>query len=96
MDQRSIVLCLNRKGLMAQVIHDDLVATLGDEASAYNTVTNYLRAARIIPRDATQFSAVTSYHIDESDEAILRALEELPFSSVRQLSSPTQLPKITV
>jgi hypothetical protein len=63
--------------LIAQVIRDDLVATLDKEATAYGTVTNYLRTARIIPRDAIPFSATTSPHIDESGEAILRALEEL-------------------
>jgi hypothetical protein len=40
MDQRSIVIYLNRKGLTTQVIHADLVATLGEEATAYSTVTN--------------------------------------------------------
>jgi hypothetical protein len=32
MDQESIVLYLPRKGWTARVIHDDLVATLGEEA----------------------------------------------------------------
>jgi hypothetical protein len=96
MDQRSILLYLNRKGLTNQVIHDHLVATLGEEAIAYSTKKNYLRAARIIPRDATAFSAGTSPHIDESDEDILRALEEFPFFSGRQLSRATTLPKTTV
>jgi hypothetical protein len=82
MDQRLIVLYLNRKGLTTQLIHDDFVATLGEEAIAYSTVTNYLRAARIIPRDAKAFSAASSPHIDDSNEAILRPLEEFPFSSV--------------
>jgi hypothetical protein len=96
MDQRSIVPYLDRKSLTAQVLYDDLVATLSMEATAYSMVTNYLRAARIIPRDATAFSAATSPHIDESDEAILRALEELPFSSVRKLSCTAHLPKTTL
>jgi hypothetical protein len=63
-DERSIVLYLNRKGLTAEVVHDDLAATLGEEATAYSRVTNCLRASPM----------------DESDENILRALEELPFS----------------
>jgi hypothetical protein len=46
MDQRSIVFYLNTKGWMARVIHDDLVATLGEEAIAYSTVTKYLREAQ--------------------------------------------------
>jgi hypothetical protein len=96
MDKRSIVLDLNRKGLMAHVIHQDLVATLAEEAIAYSTVTNYLRAARIIPRDAISFSAATSPHIHKSDEDILRALKEFPFSSVRKLSCATHLPQSMV
>jgi hypothetical protein len=96
MDQRLIVVYLNRKGWTLQVIHGDLVATLGEEAIAYSTATNYLRAAQIILRDATACSDATSIHLDESDEAILRALEDLAFSSVRQLSRATHLPKTTV
>jgi hypothetical protein len=95
MDQRSIVLYLNRKGLTGQVIHDDLVATLGAEAIGDSTMRNYLRAARITPRDATAFVAATSPHINESDEDILRALEELPFSSVQHLFCAIHLPKTT-
>jgi hypothetical protein len=53
MDQKSIVLYLNRKSWMAQVIHDHLVATLGEEAIAYNTVRRYLREAQTGPDDAT-------------------------------------------
>jgi hypothetical protein len=96
MNQGSIVLYLDRKGFTAQVIGDDLVVIFGEEAMAYSTVTNYRRAVRIIPSDATPFYSATSSHIDESDEIVLRALEELPFSSVRQLSHATQLSKTTV
>jgi hypothetical protein len=60
MDQKSIVLYLNRKGWMARVIHDDLAATLGEEALAYSTVMKSLRVARINPRDATPLSDATS------------------------------------
>jgi hypothetical protein len=68
--------------LKAQVIHDDLAATLGEEAIAYSTVTNYLRETRIFPRDSTALSAAASHHIDEFDEIILMVLQELAFSSV--------------
>jgi hypothetical protein len=95
MGQKSIVLDLNRKGWMARVIHDDLVATLREEALAYITVTKYLREAQISPGNTIQLSDVTSLHIDDSDETILRALEQLPFSSVRMLSRATHLPVTT-
>jgi hypothetical protein len=91
--QRLIGLYLNRKGLTAQVIRDDLVATLGEEAIAYSTVPNSFRAARIIPRDLTACPGATSHHIDESDEAILTAFEETAFSSVRQFHVKHIYPK---
>jgi hypothetical protein len=70
---------------MARVIHDDLVVTLSEEAIAYGTVRKYLREAQTGPDDATAFPEEISPHNDDSDEAILGALEELPFSLVRQL-----------
>jgi hypothetical protein len=96
MDQKSIVLYLNRKGWTARVIHDDLVATLGEEAMEYSMVTKSLHEAQTSPDDTTSLSNATSPHIDELDEVLLRTLEELPFSSVRQLSRATHLPVTTV
>jgi hypothetical protein len=95
MDQRSVVLSLNRKGWMAPVIHDDLVATLGEEAIAYSTVTKYFREAQTGPDDATALPEEISPHIDDSDEAILRALEDFSFSSVQHLFCAIHLPKTT-
>jgi hypothetical protein len=48
MDQKSIVLHLNRKGWTTRVIHNDVVATLCEEAIAYRTMMKYLREAQII------------------------------------------------
>jgi hypothetical protein len=61
MDQRSIVIYLNRKGVRTQVIHDELVATLGEEATAYSKVTNYVWVARIIPRDESWLYYITDH-----------------------------------
>jgi hypothetical protein len=47
MNPKSILFDLYRKGWTAEAIHDNLVATLGEEAIAYSPVTNYLREARI-------------------------------------------------
>jgi hypothetical protein len=44
---------LNRKGWTVQVIHDDLIVTLSEEASAYSMVMKYLREAQISPGNAT-------------------------------------------
>jgi hypothetical protein len=96
MDQRSIVLYLNRKGWMARVIHDDLVTTLGEEAIAHSTVTNYLREVQTGPDDASALPEEISPHIDDSDKVILRALEEFSFSSVQHLFRAIHLPKTTI
>jgi hypothetical protein len=45
MDQYSICLYLNRKGLSAHVIHDKLVQVIGSDAVAYSTITFYVRAS---------------------------------------------------
>jgi hypothetical protein len=53
MDQISIVRYLHPhlKGeeMSAQTIHNDLLATLGNEAVAYSRVTKYLRTAQFGP-----------------------------------------------
>jgi hypothetical protein len=72
------------------------VGTFGQEAIAYRTVTKYLREAQINPGDPTASPDAFSPHIDDSDEAILSAIEELPFSSVRKLSRATQLSNTTL
>jgi hypothetical protein len=91
MPQQSIVFSLNRKGWTAQVIHDDLVATLGEDVIAYRAVTKYLRSVQISAGNPNPRSEPTSFRIDESNKTIFRALEELTFSSVRQLSPATHL-----
>jgi carbamoylphosphate synthase small subunit len=82
MDQKSIILYLNRNGWMTKVMHDDLVATLGEEATASSTATKYHREARTGPDDETILFGEISPHIDDSDEALLSALEDRPFLSV--------------
>jgi hypothetical protein len=47
MDQKSIVLSLHLKGIAAQALSDDLVATPSDEALGYRMVTKYLRKAQL-------------------------------------------------
>jgi hypothetical protein len=74
-------------------MHDDLVATLGEKAIAYSNMTKYLREAQTAPDDATALPEEISPHIDDSDEAILRALEEFSFSSVQHLFCVIRLPK---
>jgi hypothetical protein len=96
MDQKSFCLNRNREGLTARIIHDDLGGTFGEEAIEYNTVRKYLREVQITSGHAPSVSEAPSPHIDESDEAILRSPEELPFSSIRRFSCATHIPKTMV
>jgi hypothetical protein len=73
---------------MTRSIHDDLVATLGEELIAYSWVTWYHREARINPYVSTPQSDIISPHLDESNEFILQALEELRFSFLQFNSLP--------
>jgi hypothetical protein len=56
MDQRTICLYLNRKGLSLKAIHDELVQVLGSDIIAYSTVTSYLRASRWRAQNEEQHS----------------------------------------
>jgi hypothetical protein len=95
-DQRSMAFYLHLKAMSAQVISDDLVVTLGAEALAYSPVMKYLRKAQFDPTKVPSNSHASSPHIDNFARAILAALEEKPFSSVRELARATHLPPTTV
>jgi hypothetical protein len=75
-DQRSIVLDLHLKDLSANAVHDDLVATLGTKAVAHNTMTRYLREAKLGTAEVTLDPKPSSPHFDDPDRDILAALEE--------------------
>jgi hypothetical protein len=72
-------------GLSARGIHDELVAVPASDAIASSTVTNYLRQSRLpsIIVDPSQEPPTTV-----ADDAILDALQQQPFSSVRKLVKP--------
>lgn len=91
-DQRSIVLYLARKGLSAREICDNLEATLGPDAKSYSTVTRFLRETKFLSSDPLVTSSEETSLADDSNEAILLALCEQPFASIRQLSQLTHLP----
>jgi hypothetical protein len=50
LDQKPIVFYLWMKGMALDVIHDDLVSTLGKDAVPYSTVTKYTRSAQFSGR----------------------------------------------
>jgi hypothetical protein len=93
MDQRPIVLFLSMKGLPAQDIPGELVGVLSSDAVGYSTVTKYLRETRIppIPMETLEKSPNTV-----TDDAILDALQQQPFSSVSELAKLTCIPRSTV
>jgi hypothetical protein len=95
MDQKSICLSFARKGFKVVAIHKELAATLGAEAVSYPSVTGDIRDARLSPyTHPVTFSEPDPAH-DDSNEAILLALAEQPFASVRQLAGLAHLPRST-
>jgi hypothetical protein len=86
MDQQLIVLYLARKGLSAVVIHDDLVATLGAEAVNYPSVARHLREAIFASSNPPDPLPPPVHLLVVSDSAVLLALDDQPFASIRELS----------
>jgi hypothetical protein len=93
MDQQLIVLYLSRKGLSALAIHDDLVATLGAETVSYPSVTRCLREAIFASSNPSDPLHPPEHQLDDSDDAVLRALADQPFTSIRDFSWLIHLPK---
>jgi hypothetical protein len=81
MDQRSTVLYLAGKVLVAVATDEDLVATLGTEAIGFPSVTRYFREAKFaISNPEVTFSEPIREHND-CDQIILLALDAQPFAS---------------
>jgi hypothetical protein len=96
MTQRTIVAYLSLKGVSAGEIHDDVLATLGPDTVSYSSVTRYLREARFPPSKPEPHPIDVQRDLDDSDQAILTALEDRPVLWVQQLSRLTHLPSTTV
>jgi hypothetical protein len=84
------------KGMALDVIHDDLIRTLGKDAVAYSTVTKYVRSAQFSGRKEATLPEAPDVERSSVDEAILTTLAEFPFSFVRELSLMIRLPRSTV
>jgi hypothetical protein len=93
MDERSICLYLNRKGLSAREIHEELVQVLGSDAVAYSAITFYLRASHWTAGKDQQHSDPPP---DDVDNAIRQALDQTAFASVRELAKATCISTATV
>jgi hypothetical protein len=78
------------------VIHRDLRATPGPEAVSYPSVTADLREAKFSHPNPPPISSDADRQLDDSDTALLFALEEPSFASIPQLArlsiSPEQWP----
>jgi hypothetical protein len=96
MDQKPIVLDLRMKGMALDAIHDDLVRTFGKDAMEYLTVTKYARSVQFSGRKEATPPEALDVERSPIDEAILTALAEFPFSSVREVSRRICLPRSTV
>jgi hypothetical protein len=96
MDQQLVVIYLSRRGLSAVIIHNNLVATLGAEAASYPSVTRYLREAIFSSSNPPDPSPPPEHQLDDSDQAILLALADQPFASIRESSRLTHRPRTTV
>jgi hypothetical protein len=96
MTQRPIGADLSPKGMSAREIHDDIVVTIGPDAVSYSLVTHCLSKAQFLPSKPELHPANVQRDLDDSDQAILAALEDNPFASVWQLSRLTHLPSTTI
>jgi hypothetical protein len=93
MDHRSKVLFRAMKGLFARGIHDELVAVLASNVFASSTVTNYLRQSQFPPIIVNPSQEPPRTVVDD---AILDALQQQSFSSVRELAKTTCTPRSMV
>jgi hypothetical protein len=82
MDQCIICLYLNRKGLSAQAIHDELMQVIRFDVIAYSTIISYLGASRWMAQNEEQHSDPLP---DVINKAILQALNQTRFASVQEL-----------
>jgi hypothetical protein len=98
MDQKPIVLYLRMKGmaLALDAIHDDFVPTPGKDAVAYSMMTKCTHSAQFSGRKEATLPEAPDVEHSPVDEAMLRALAQFPFSSVRELSRRICLPRSTV
>jgi hypothetical protein len=95
MDQKGIVLYLHMRGMLLDAIQEDLMRALGENAAAYSTVTKYGRSEKFPPENDGSPSEPSIVEPDPVDQAILTALADCPFSSVRELSRLTCAPRST-
>jgi hypothetical protein len=80
---------LDRKSLLAQAIQDELMQVLGFDVIVYSTMASYRRAPRCRPLNAERHS----YPPDVIHKAVFQAIDEIPFTFVRELAKSTCIPR---
>jgi hypothetical protein len=90
------VLYLHMREMSLYAIHEDLMRVLGENAVTYSMVTKYLPSEKFPPKNDGPPSEPISVEPSPVDQVILTALADEPFSSVRELSRLTCLPRSTV
>jgi hypothetical protein len=96
MDRKAIVLYLHMRRMWLDAVHGDQMRELGQNAVTYSTVTKYVRSKKFPPKNDGPPSEPMTVEPGPVDQAILTTLADCPFSSVRELSRLTCLPRSTV
>jgi hypothetical protein len=73
MDQRAIVLYLDRKELSAIAIHSDLVVALGPEPVSYSSMPSHLCETIFISFNCPANIREAEHRFEDCDQAILLA-----------------------
>jgi hypothetical protein len=96
MDLRSIVTYFSKKDMNARETYADMNDTLGADCIGYSIVTQYLREKRF---SKSMLDTDFEPKIEKENfigEAIIGALEECPFSSLREIIKRIFIPVSTV
>jgi hypothetical protein len=96
MDLESITLYLNKKHLSAVAIHAEINNVLEEGTIGYSTVTRYLPKQNFANASHLAPEEPDLEVVDIIDNAILQALDEQPFVSLRQIAKGRLIPMSTV
>jgi len=96
MDVAPIVLFLAKKSMNATEIYQEINAVLGEKTISYSSVTRYLRERSFRDSSAAPDPEVDFDAPNLVEQAIQEALDERPFSSLRQLAKRILVPMSTV
>jgi hypothetical protein len=97
MDQRSIDVFFRLKRFSAKVkdVHTELVHVLGSDVIAYSRVTTYIRNTVILQSKPEPEDRAEDQGFSSTDNAILEAVEMMPFTSKHQIAKMTFVPPTT-